>query len=510
MRQKQLGRNANTVITAIIGGVVVLILVTAIAYSVERSSSAPPTKVTEEIGDTTGTIKLYQYGYIEQHLNKKYFEYTTTPYKTNLTVQTEIQSNTLTSIKNRVLRTNRDIYKQNQKNALDTYSILPIEEHITVVEDWTILKSVFELNMSSDYMFIFEVDEEGSLLQERVYQFKVRIEYYSPGPATAGMYEVLSLLEGPPLLGYWIRSPIIVGGTIILFLALNVIIAQKTAHLTKEVYAKHYKYEIFRLYGPRQEIGSEESINKREKWKNWSYMVIMGVIASWVITLEPWPGELIETLTEIIFSALSILSEILLGALFFVLVEVTIENITSSLQGLHAEKHPEALKGHVEISNAFVAGIEKGGIFETGAIWLLMFILMGHLFFIGGFVGSLTKRQIIFAEREKPPAELPDKSGVRITCPHCNSKQILGTKICKKCDQPMEIELNEEERQILNDLTEIYENSLPLTGRIYELLGQLKTRTQVAPQIIETLVKLLKHPEEEIQDMVGRFLRKYS
>ncbi|MFW9905770.1 MAG: hypothetical protein ACFFFH_15665 [Candidatus Thorarchaeota archaeon] len=188
------------------------------------------------------------------------------------------------------------------------------------------------------------------------------------------------------ILDFWLTNPILVGSSFLILFYLDAKLTRVGYSLSKQEYFKHFKQDIYELNPLHQESIHFERPFKRRAWLGWIFLIILFIFLSelyremrYFQSNTPW----------------IMIPEIILGMFFWIYIDVVKDHLASIMSKRHIIKYPKSVQGEIYQTRNYLYGISRGRIFGTGVICLLVFILVGHPFFLGGFLGSLLVRRWI-------------------------------------------------------------------------------------------------------------------
>jgi len=173
------------------------------------------------------------------------------------------------------------------------------------------------------------------------------------------------------VLDFWLKNPLIVGGTFLVLMILDGILTKRNFILYKQKYANFFEGELFEANVLFQQV-----IHKDKPFQKWTYVsigifTIFAMAASWLLS-ESYSIWMVE------FG---------LGAGFFILFDTFIDHIKSLFRFKFVKYHPESLKGKITLSKDFQFAILRQETFVDSFLLILIWIFIGRAFLLGGAFG---------------------------------------------------------------------------------------------------------------------------
>lgn len=187
------------------------------------------------------------------------------------------------------------------------------------------------------------------------------------------------------IIDYWINNPAVVGGTFILLICTNLFLLKRGEQLRQVEYVQRIKQRFY-ITDPIYRVTIEEKkpINARV-WTQWITKTILVMILSFMLMNEATIGH----------PLVSLVAEMALGWIFLGLI-ASIANLLSGIYRFRfVNKNPAVLDGGLEISKSHVYEIHKLRHLGNALMWLVLFLVVTRVFFLGGCLKGLAQIQTI-------------------------------------------------------------------------------------------------------------------
>ncbi|MFX0125269.1 MAG: hypothetical protein ACFFAE_16700 [Candidatus Hodarchaeota archaeon] len=192
------------------------------------------------------------------------------------------------------------------------------------------------------------------------------------------------------IIDFWLRNPILVGGILLLLMFLNIHLLKEGNRLRNLGHAQFYKQEFYVSDPVIRKIIDENEAFSLDFFIQRGFILIIAIISSTLLMLK-------KTLP---LSLLGDVGELCLGVIFcryFLLIFNHLENRSLFLDILN---HPDDLKGQIIISKSQLYNHVSIKNVRGGILWLVLFILVGRLLFLGGVFGALIQLYFV-SKRER-------------------------------------------------------------------------------------------------------------
>ncbi|MFW9905769.1 MAG: hypothetical protein ACFFFH_15660 [Candidatus Thorarchaeota archaeon] len=182
------------------------------------------------------------------------------------------------------------------------------------------------------------------------------------------------------ILDIWLMNPLLVGGSLIALMYVNMYLLKYSNTLRKLGYILHFKQPFYVSNPSQREIIEENRQITLRHWKTRITQIVVVIIFS-----------LTYSITFPIFNLqVNLISETILG--FF--IGSYINSILQLLGNIYLFRfitnYPQSLKGKVTISDHYLYRGLKQGLILNVFIWLLIFIFVERVFFLGACLNQIS------------------------------------------------------------------------------------------------------------------------
>ncbi|MFW9992522.1 MAG: hypothetical protein ACFFD4_10795 [Candidatus Odinarchaeota archaeon] len=189
------------------------------------------------------------------------------------------------------------------------------------------------------------------------------------------------------LLSTWLKNPLLVACSYFLLLLLHGILAKKSLSLRKQEYANHYIQEFYFLDPTLREIESTGS----------SVLPPVRVIRFWILRMI---AVILLAISWVLFDVYGILllrdlATLALGMYFCRQVWSLLILLNHITQFKDMIKHPEDVNGTIKYTNTFLYRQTRVTLVIPAILWSFIFLIAGHIFFLGGIVDVFVLDHVI-------------------------------------------------------------------------------------------------------------------
>jgi hypothetical protein len=338
----------------------------------------PINQITEQLMNNEKTLSSDYIRYDDFSFNSKYFRELPL-----LILRAEAHSTNLEYLKNRVLQTTSDVFREAQGEAITKYSVTPINEILEETESTTILITEYLLPSSGNYFVGVSLKENA--MQGVMLNITLVIEYQANAFDIWGVRNVIDLFYSNGFLNLWLSNPIMVGGTVILMIYLDVSMTRYSYKLSQQGYNTFFQHDIYELNVEAQEAIHENKPIKKKIKRKWFLLFLVSVFLSWILSpTHSWSSYPILLIIEFFF-----------GIIFLMYFPVILNHIENIRIFKLIRDNPSLLSGQVQLSTSYLYRISRQTRVKFAVLWLVLFILFWEVFFLGGFLGTLLFRRVL-------------------------------------------------------------------------------------------------------------------
>lgn len=335
----------------------------------------PTDQITEQLMNSEGTLQSGYIRYDDYSFNSKYFRESTL-----LILRAEAQSTNLDSLKNRVLKTTSDVFFASSGQAISDYSITPIDENLTVTGSRTILTTQYLLPSSGNYFVGVSIRENN--MQGVMLNITLFIEYQANDFDIWGVNNFIDLFYSKGFLNLWLSNPLLVGGTVILMIYLDVSMTRYGYKLSQQGYNTFFKQDIYELNVEAQEAIHENKPIKRKIKMIWILSFLGSVFLSWFLSsTHSWSSILII--------------EVFFGFIFLMYFPIILNHLENIRTFKLIRDNPSLLSGQLQFTTSYLYRISRQNRVIFAVLWLSLFILFWEPFFLGGFLVTFVLRLVL-------------------------------------------------------------------------------------------------------------------
>ena len=173
-------------------------------------------------------------------------------------------------------------------------------------------------------------------------------------------------------LDLWMKNPLMVGGTLIVFAILDDFLTRQNFSLQKEKYSEFFEGELFEANIFHQKVIHENKPSQKWWYAALGIYILLSMCLSILLSVHPsWSAE---------FG---------LGVGFFILFDTLLDHLKSFLKFHYVKHHPETLQGKIHMSKDYQFTILKQETFIDSLLLILIWVLADRVFFLGGAFGLI-------------------------------------------------------------------------------------------------------------------------
>lgn len=175
------------------------------------------------------------------------------------------------------------------------------------------------------------------------------------------------------------------GSTLLLLIFLNMRLLKEGNQLRSLGHAQFYKQEFYVGDPVIRKIIDGNKAYSLSLLIKWVFFLIIAVISSTLLMLK-------DTLP---LSLLGDVGELCLGVIFCRYFQMIRNHFENRFLFLDIINHPDDLKGQITLSKSYLYNHISIINASWGILWLVLFVLVGHLFFLGGVFGTLMQMYFV-------------------------------------------------------------------------------------------------------------------
>jgi len=186
------------------------------------------------------------------------------------------------------------------------------------------------------------------------------------------------------IIDFWLTNPVLMGGTLLLLMFLNIHLLKEGFQLRNLGHNQFFNQEFYVVDPAIRKIFETKSYPLK-LWIKWLFFLIAAIFSSTLLMLK-------DTLP---LSLLGDVGELCLGVIFCRYFQLILNHLENRFLFLDVINHSEDLRGQITFSKSFLYTQIRIIYVSWGIMWLVLFVLVGHLFFLGGILGTLIQIHFI-------------------------------------------------------------------------------------------------------------------
>ncbi|MFW9916779.1 MAG: hypothetical protein ACFFGZ_14335 [Candidatus Thorarchaeota archaeon] len=233
------------------------------------------------------------------------------------------------------------------------------------------------------------------------------------------------------LLSFLLDEPILLSIIILGLLVMDTFLAQVSLSVLSREYSKFFQTKKLEIY-----------VYDKKKLLKHLNLTINAVLRRMVL------GVIFGAGLYLFSSANQEVYEIVAGAVFLTLTGFLLIRCRNIYNGWYLIQHPTTLSGKIRISTAYQFALNRALYGTFAVVWLLVFVFVNQLFFLGGSFGALfiifatfwyeaRQKKLVqeFAEQKPEVPEAPPPTAAPAFCPECGFRPPSGAafSFCPNC-----------------------------------------------------------------------------